>query len=722
MAVEQKEAAKRMQQLRDEIRGHDKLYYEEAAPIISDREYDRLYKELVELETQFPDLVTADSPTQRVGGKPLKAFEQVPHLIPMLSLDNTYSEEEVKSFYARMQRLLPDEEIPVVVEPKVDGVAVSLTYEKGRLRRAATRGDGTMGDNITQNILTIRSVPERLRGVAPKLLEVRGEVYMDRRGFEKLNNERQETGLPLFANPRNAAAGSLKQLDPAIVAKRPLGVVLYGTGATEGLDIDAHSEIFPLLKKLGLPATERWWVADSVERILDAIHKLDGIRHEFAYQTDGAVVKVNSFAQRERLGFTAKSPRWAIAYKYEAERVETRLNDIVIQVGRTGILTPVAMLEPVLVSGSTVGRATLHNEDEIRRKDIRTGDTVVIEKAGEVIPAVVEVVKSKRPRDAKPFDFFKHIHGKCPVCGGTVRRDPQFVAWRCENLHCPAQTTRRVEFFGARSALDIESVGGIVADKLVERGLVREPLDLFELRTEQLAKLNLGTDEEPRVFGEKNATKAVRAIKRARTLPLSRWLFALAIPDVGKTTAAQLAHFHETIKEVANSPLLSDVLQYHEKREQKTQDSGTKEIADRLIQAGFAKPSKSKAEKVHGITTEVGPVVAKSVLNFFASAAGKKILRRIKELGIRPRSEKVSAKKAANLPLAGKTFVLTGTLPSMTREEATEKIEALGGHVTGSVSKKTDYVLAGTEPGSKFDKAKELGVRIIDEAAFRKMP
>jgi DNA ligase (NAD+) len=379
------------------------------------------------------------------------------------------------------------------------------------------------------------------------------------------------------------------------------------------------------------------------------------------------------------------------------------------------------MLEPVLVSGSTVGRATLHNEDEIRRKDIRIGDTVVIEKAGEVIPAVVEVVKSKRPRDAKPFDFFKHIHGKCPVCGGTVRRDLQFVAWRCENLHCPAQTTRRVEFFGARSALDIESVGGIVADKLVERGLVREPLGLFELRTEQLAKLNLGTDEEPRVFGEKNATKAIRAIERARTLPLSRWLFALAIPDVGKTTATQLAHFHETIKEVANSPLLSDVLQYHEKREQKTQDSGTKEIADRLIQAGFAKPSKSKAEKVHGITTEVGPVVAKSVLNFFASAAGKKILRRMKELGIRPRSEKVSAKKAANLPLAGKIFVLTGTLPSMTREEATEKIEALGGHVTGSVSKKTDYVLAGADPGSKFDKAKQLDVRVIDEPEFQKM-
>ncbi len=718
MAEMEASARKRIAQLRQQIRKHDRHYYEEAAPVISDREYDLLYKELVDLEAEFPQLVSPDSPTQRVGGKPLEAFAQIAHRMPMLSLDNTYSEEEVANFYKRISRLLPDEKISVVIEPKVDGVAVSLLYENRRLRQAATRGDGSVGDDITQNIKTIRSIPERLHGSGPKVFEVRGEVYMDKRGFEKLNEERCKVGLPLFANPRNAAAGSLKHLDPSIVAKRPLGIVFYGTGAVESVDLEKHSELFPLLKRLGLPHSERWWRADSVDGILRAIRELDHIRHDFAYQTDGAVVKVDAFEQRERLGFTAKAPRWAIAYKYEAERVETRLLDIVIQVGRTGILTPVAVLEPVLVSGSTVGRATLHNEDEIRRKDIRIGDTVVIEKAGEVIPAVVEVVKSKRPRGTTPFDFFKHLSGKCPVCGGPIRRDPQFVAWRCENLQCPAQTTRRVEFFAARGALDIESIGGIVADKLVERGLVREPLDVFELKIEQLAKLNLGTQEAPRVFGEKNATKAIHAIERAGTSLLSRWLFALAIPDVGKTTATQLARFHGNIDEVAHSQLLRDVLEYHEKRKHK-QDA--KKIMERLIKAGFAKRSKSKAEKKHGIVTEVGPVVAKSVLDFFASAAGKKILQRLKQLGIQPKSEKVSAKKAAELPLVGKTFVLTGALPSITREEATDEIEALGGHVSSSVSKKTDYVLAGAEPGSKFDKAKQLGIRILDEAEFRKM-
>src|SRR5215813_9531034 len=604
-SMDRTEAEKTIAQLREEIRKHDRLYYQNAAPIISDREYDRLYKKLVDLETQFPDLLKPDSPTLHVGGKPLEAFVQIKHRAPMLSLDNTYSEDEVASYYKRIMRLLPDEKIPVVIEPKVDGVAVSVMYENGRLKYAATRGDGLVGDDITQNIKTIRSVPHQLRGDAPEVFEVRGEAYLDKAGFEKLNRERKAAGLPLFANPRNAAAGSLKHLDPKAVALRPLGIVFYGTGAVQGADIDLHSKIFRVFERLGLPTHEKWWVADSVDKILNAIRKLDDIRRNFPYQTDGAVIKVDELAQRERLGFTAKSPRWAIAYKYAAERVETRLQDIIIQVGRTGILTPVAVLEPVLVSGSTVARATLHNEDEIKRKDIRLGDTVVIEKAGEVIPAVVGVAKSKRPRDTKPFDFAKHIHEKCPVCGGPIRRDPEFVAWRCENLYCPAQTTRRVEFFGARGALDIESIGGIVADKLVERGLVREPLDLFELRVEQLAKLNLGTDETPRVFGEKNATKAIKAIDRGKTLPLSRWLFALAIPDVGKATATQLARFHENIDDLAESLLLRDVLDYQEKRDQK---EPAKETAERLIKAGFAKRSKSKAEK-DGIVTEVGPVI-----------------------------------------------------------------------------------------------------------------
>jgi DNA ligase (NAD+) len=733
MTADEAQVAKRIARLREEIEEHNRRYYEEAAPTVSDREYDRLYQELVDLEERFPALASAESPTQRVGGAPLKAFQQVRHRVPMLSLDNTYSEEEVASFYARLTRLLPDEPVPVVIEPKVDGVAVSLIYEKGRLRHAVTRGDGVVGDDITQNIRTIRSVPDRLRGIAPALLEVRGEVYMDKAGFDQLNAERAQAGLPLFANPRNSAAGSLKQLDSRLVAKRPLGVVFYGTGATEGFNLELHSEVFPFLKKLGLPATQKWWLANSVEEILNAIHELNAIRRTFAYQTDGAVVKVDSFAQRQELGFTAKAPRWAIAYKYEAERVETRLNDILVQVGRTGILTPVADLEPVTVSGSRVSRATLHNEDEIKRKDIRIGDTVVLEKAGEVIPAVVEVVKSKRPRGARPFDFFEHIHGKCPVCGGPIHRDPEFVAWRCQNLQCPAQTTRRLEFFAARGALDIESVGGIVADKLVERGLVREPLDVFNLKIEQLATFNLGTEESPRVFGEKNATKAIEAIARAKTFPLSRWLFALAIPEVGKTTATQLAAFHESIEEVANSPLLRDVRDYHAALEQAREARRTdparaeklkqqiSEMVARLTEAGFAHKSKAKSEKERGIVTEVGRVVVESVLDFFSSESGRQTIRRMKQLGIQPKSEKISREHAANLPLAGKTFVVTGTLPTMTRDEAGARIEALGGHIAGSVSKKTDYVVAGESAGSKLDKARTLGIRILDEAGLKKM-
>jgi DNA ligase (NAD+) len=665
MAVEEKQAAKRVAQLREQIEEHNRRYYQEAAPTVSDREYDRLYKELVDLETKFPDLASADSPTQSVGGKPLKAFEQVTHRAPMLSLDNTYSEEEVADFYARVSKLLPNEKIPVVIEPKVDGVAVSLLYQNGKLRHAATRGDGVVGDNITQNIRTIRSVPEELCGDAPKLLEVRGEVYMDKRGFEKLNEERKQAELPLFANPRNAAAGSLKQLDPTIVAKRPLGVVFYGTGATEGVDVDLHSKIFPLLKKLGLPATEKWWVAKSVDEILKAIRELDRIRRDFPYQTDGAVVKVDSFAQRERLGFTAKSPRWAIAYKYEAERVETRLIDIVIQVGRTGTLTPVAMLEPVFVSGSTVGRATLHNEDEIKRKDIRIGDTVVIEKAGEVIPAVVEVKTEMRTGKEKKF----RMPTACPVCGGKVVKDEGQVALRCINSQCPAQLKRRIEHFASRGAMDIEGLGEMMVEQLVSKNLVRDVSEIYELTAEKMSILER--------MGEKSIANLLSAIESSKTRPLWRLIFGLGILHVGVSASRALADHFRSL--------------------------------DKLMDA-----SVDELQRI----PDVGEVVGQSIQEFFQEKQNRKIIERLQKLGVRPQVEPRKAQTGS--PFVGSTWVITGTL-SQARDEIAEAILARGGKVSGSVSKKTSYVLAGEEAGSKLAKAKQLGVRVIDEAEFKKL-
>jgi DNA ligase (NAD+) len=710
------QARERHESLAAEIRRHDQLYYVQAQPSISDQDYDRLYRQLADLEKEFPALLTPDSPTQRVGGEPVKSFVTVAHRVPMLSLDNTYSQGEVRSFVTRVQKLLPDETLAWTVEPKVDGLAVNLRYENGRLTAGSTRGDGTKGDDITSNLKTIRSIPLAIP-LQKAVLEVRGEVFMRLEGFRKLNEERTAAGEEVFANPRNAAAGSLKQLDPRITAHRPLGAVFYGLGQFDGGPaLTRHSQSLEWLKGLGFKTPEKVWLCHSADELLGAIAELDGMRGGFTYQTDGAVIKLDDLACRERVGYTAKAPRWAIAYKYAPAQAQTRLNGITIQVGRTGVLTPVAELEPVFLAGSTISRATLHNEDEIQRKDIRIGDTVTIEKAGEVIPAVVGVVREKRTAQAQPFDFYKHSGGQCPVCGKPIRRDPEFVAWRCENLRCPAQATRRVEFFAARGALDIEGVGGIVADKLGERGLAREPLDLFNLTVDKLAELNLGTDESPRVFGRKNAQKAVDALERARTAPLSRWLFGLAIPEVGKTTAGQLAAFHETIAEVAGSPLLKDVIAYHEKK--KTQEKS--DAARRLLEAGFASRSLNKNERETGIVTEVGPVVARSVLDYFASEEGQGVLGRMKALGIHPASQKVAARDEGQ-PFFGKTFVLTGTLPTMGREEARARIEALGGKVTGSVSKSTDYVLAGAEAGSKLEKARALGVAILDEEAFLKM-
>ena len=660
-----KQAAKRITQLRAQIAEHNRRYYEDAAPTISDREYDRLYRELLDLEAAFPDLADPGSPTQRVGGQPLKEFRQVAHRAPMLSLDNTYSEEEVADFYRRIAKLLPNESIPVVIEPKVDGVAVSLLYENGRLRHAATRGDGVMGDDITQNIRTIRSVPESLRGAPPKLIEVRGEVYMDKRGFEKLNQERIKADLPVFANPRNAAAGSLKQLDPKIVAQRPLGMVCYGTGAVEGLDVLLHSTIFSILKRLGLPAAEKWWLAKSFEEILAAIRELDSVRRSFAYQTDGAVIKVDALSQRERLGFTAKSPRWAIAYKYEAERVETRLLDIFVQVGRTGTLTPVASLEPVFVSGSTVARATLHNEEEIKRKDIRIGDVVVIEKAGEVIPAVVEVKTSARTGKEKKF----RMPVDCPVCGGKVVREEGQVALRCVNSRCPAQLKRRIEHFASRGAMDIEGLGEMMVEQLVAKNLVHDVSDIYSLTAEKLATLER--------MGEKSVGNLLAAIEASKTRPLWRLIFALGILHVGVSAARALADHFGNLEKLVGAP----------------------------------------AEELQRIP-DVGEVVAASIRQFFQESRNRKLIDELHERGVRPKAE--PRKQSTASVITGSTWVITGTL-TQARDEIAEMIIARGGKVSGTVSKKTNFVLAGEAAGSKLEKAKQLGVRIVDEQEFRKL-
>lgn len=663
-----RDVASRIAELRQQIDGHNRRYYQEAAPTISDREYDGLYRELADLEKQHPELAAADSPTQKVGGAPLTAFAQVTHRAPMLSLDNTYSEEELVEFYTRLHRLLPNERIPVVIEPKVDGVAVSLLYENGKLQYAATRGDGTVGDDITQNVRTIRSVPTTLKGNAPRLLEIRGEVYMEKRGFAQLNAARVEAGLPPFANPRNSAAGSLKQLDPTITAQRPLGVVLYGTGVIEGADLSKHSELFPLLKKLGLQTSERWWIAESIEDILGAIRELDRIRRDFVYETDGAVVKVDSFQQRQALGFTAKSPRWAIAYKYAAERVETRLHDILIQVGRTGVLTPVAALDPVSVSGSTVARATLHNAEEIQRKDIRIGDIVVIEKAGEVIPAVVGVRVDLRDGSEREF----RMPANCPECASAVQKDEGQVAIRCVNAQCPAQVRRRIEHFASRGAMDIEGFGEAIVTQLVANGLVHDVADIYSLNAEKLSKLER--------VGEKSIRNLLQAMETSKTRPLWRLIFALGVLHVGVTSSRALASHFRSVERLMNS----------------------------------------SADELQRIP-DVGEVVGASIHAFFQEPANRDVIARLSAAGVRMVDDSPAPSTDGTAsPFAATTWVITGTL-SQPRDEIAETIIARGGKVSGSVSKKTSYLLAGEDAGSKLEKAMKLGVRVIDEAEFAKM-
>ena len=661
-----------------EIQQHDRAYYIDARPTISDPEYDRLYRELVDLESAHPDLRTADSPTQRVGGQPLAGFTQVAHSVAMMSLDNTYSPEEVQAFLARAQKPLGDAQLRWTIEPKIDGIAVSLRYEHGHFTVGATRGDGTHGDDITANLRTIRNLPLRLtpaEGIPlPELLEVRGEVFMSLAAFQKLNAERAAAGEELFANPRNSTAGSLKQLDPRLVARRPMQVVVYGIGSVTAPEVPTRqADLLAWFRSLGLPTPERLWVAHTPDEVVQAIAELDNVRRSFAYETDGAVVKLDDLALRQQLGTTSKAPKWAMAYKYAPEQAETRLRNITIQVGRTGALTPVAELEPVFLSGSTVSRATLHNEEELRRKDIRVGDVVVIEKAGEVIPAVVRVIPKRRTGAEVAFEFPR----SCPECGTAAQREKttsgEGAVWRCTNPHCPAQVRGRLEHWCGRAAMDVEGGGEITVQQLVSAGLVRDVADLYQLDAPAIAGLER--------MGEKSAANFVAGIDASRSRELRRLLFGLGILHVGAGTAKALArHFPDLDAIAAASP-------------------------EELM----------KAE-------DIGEVIATSVHAWFRDETNRQLIERLRAAGLTFTSGTWRPPTAvAGGPFAGKTFVLTGTLPTLKREEAAARIEALGGKVSSSVSKKTDYLLAGEEAGSKLDKARTLGIAILDEPTFLQM-
>jgi DNA ligase (NAD+) len=659
----------RIAQLRLELERHNRLYYVEARQEISDREYDVLYKELQALEAQHPELITPDSPTQRVGGAPLKAFQNVRHLLPMMSLDNTYNFEELREFDARVRKLLPGEQVEYVLEPKIDGCSISVRYEHGKLTAGATRGDGATGDDITANLKTIKAIPLTLERQHPLLLEVRGEAYMPVAGFHKMNAERVAAGEEAFANPRNATAGSLKQLDSRVVAKRPLAAVFYAVGATDGIRCASQQEALETFKSLGLPTPQFWWVCAGIEEVIQRTSDFQQRVGELPYEVDGAVVKVNSFDQWRRLGATAKAPRYAIAYKYSHEQAETRLKAITVQVGRTGVLTPVAELEPVLLAGSTIARATLHNEEEIRRKDIRVGDTVIIEKAGEVIPAVIGVVLAKRPAEARPFDLHEQLAGKCPECGGPIQRDPEFVAWRCENIACPAQLKRSLTHFAMRHAMDIEGVGEMLVNQLVEKQLVRDIADLYSLTTAQLAGLDR--------MGDKSAANIVAAIAGSRQCELWRLVHGLGILHVGEGAARKLAEHFQTLEKL----MAADV------------------------------------QAVENVP-DCGPVMAQSITDFFANPRNRAVLGRLLAAGLRPAPVERRIMPDADGFFAGKTVVITGALTGWTREQAQDLLRKQGALVTDSVSKKTDYLIAGADAGSKLAKAGKLGVPVLDEPNF----
>jgi len=655
----------RIEVLRKNIRYYDRKYYVEDNPEVSDYEYDQLMKELEELESKYPDLITSDSPTQRVGGEPSEEFATVKHRVAMLSLDNTYSPDELIEFDNRIRKLIPLQTIEYVVELKLDGLGIALLYENGKLVRGATRGDGEMGEDVTANLKTIKSIPLVLDGIGQNLaiLEVRGEVYMQKSAFQELNRQREDDDETIFANPRNASAGSVRLLDPRITALRPLDIFLYTLSYVNGASFSTHWESLQALKDMGFKTNPNSKKFVTINEVVDYCKEWAEKRDELNYEIDGMVVKVNSLAQQIELGSTTKSPRWAISYKFPARQATSKIEDIIVQVGRTGSLTPVAILYPTPLSGIIITRATLHNEDEVRRKDIRIGDTVLIERAGDVIPAVVEVIKDKRIGQEREFQ----MPDKCPVCGSEVFKPEDEAVLRCMNSACPAQVKEHLHHFASRDAMNIDGLGPAIIDQLVEKDLVKTIADLYFLKKEELIALER--------MGEKSAQNLLDALEGSKTNNLARLIFALGIRHIGIRAAEILAEHYQSI----------DTLSY------------------------------TKAEELQTIY-EIGPKVAESIVQFFQQEGNKQMLERLREAGVRMSEE--SQAIVGDQTLKGKTFVLTGALKNMTRDEASENIKKAGGKVSSSVSSKTDYVLVGDSPGSKFDKAKKLGITILNEDEF----
>lgn len=699
--MDKQAAAARIEELRRQINYHNYRYYVLDQPVISDAEYDRLMQELISLEEAFPDLVTPDSPTQRIGAPPATEFESYTHRQPMLSLSNAFGEEELLAFDQRIKRMLgmnPGDDIEYVAELKIDGLAVSLTYENGYFVRGATRGDGYTGEDVTANLKTIRSIPLVLiqpqrfpepppavaatqsRGDTlplfgsesisdlgcypiPEIVEVRGEVFMLHEEFRRINREREEKGEPTFANPRNAAAGSVRQLDSSVTASRKLDIFVYGIGFVQGVEFRTHYEILQALKSWGFKVNPNIRLCPNIDCVKEFVDEWTEKRGTLGYDIDGVVVKVNSLDLQNRLGYVARSPRWAVAYKFPAMQETTKILDIIVQVGRTGALTPVAIMEPVEVGGVTVSRATLHNEDEIRRKDIRIGDTVVVQRAGDVIPEVVQVIKEKRTGDEREFV----MPSKCPECGGEVERPEGEAVARCVNLACPAQLKERIVHFASRGAMNIEGVGPAQVDQLVDKGLVRDPADLYLLKMDDLLLLER--------MGKKLASNILEAIEKSKNTTLPRLIYGLGIRHVGEHVAQVLADHFGSLEALENASY----------------------------------------EELCGIP-EIGPVIAKSIATFFAQPENRAVLEKLRKAGVIPKT--VSRTGAT---LAGKTFVFTGGLKTMTREEAEEKVRLLGGRAASSVSRNTDFVVAGEGAGSKLEKAKELGITILTEDEFIRM-